>query len=62
MECIICTVKKLLASCSSESVIRFWDFDNSDNYVLDIQCHPAIGMDEVVTTIAYNCYNSMSVA
>lgn len=55
MESIICVANKILASCSNESLIRFWDFENSDNFVLDIEPLPIVKIEEeVVACIAYN--------
>ena len=43
-----------LASCSAEDVVRVWDFEHNENYVLSIQQHTVPSPDEVVTTIGYN--------
>lgn len=62
VECAICVADKLLATCSGESVVRFWDFEGNDNFVLDVQnfCRSqGQGQgEEVVTCIAYNPNNS----
>ncbi len=51
---IISVADGVLASCSVENVIRFWDLDHGDNYMLDLhQCvEPAT--DETVTDISFN--------
>ena len=55
MESIIYVAKWMLASCSAESIIRFWDFENSDNFVLDIEKFSRVKiLEEVVTCVAYN--------
>lgn len=52
---IICVADGVLASCSNESVIRFWDFDRGENYVLDLQQSAgARAEEEAVTCIGYN--------
>jgi len=38
----------VLASCSDESAVRLWDFDNSENYVLGTQGN------EIITCISFN--------
>lgn len=48
---IIWVAEEVLASCSDESVIRLWDFDRGDNYVLQ---HTLSAPDEVLTSISYN--------
>ena len=55
MHSIICVANHLLASCSKENLIRFWDFVNSDNFVLDIEQVSRFKLPgEVVSCIAYN--------
>ena len=40
---IIITVSDgILASCSFESSIKFWDFQNNENYVLSVQDHSTV--------------------
>jgi len=55
---IIWVTDGVLASCSNENVIRFWDFDRGDNYVLDVQQHALI-TNEVITSISFNSDNGM---
>ncbi len=42
----------MLASCSGEAAVRFWDFEGGDNYSLGLGGGAAPG--EVVTCISYN--------
>ncbi len=58
MESIICVAHKILASCSNENFIRFWDFKNSENFVLDVHNFSRFEVEEIVTCIAYNPRNS----
>lgn len=60
VESIVCVANKIVATCSNENLIRFWDFDNSDNFVLDMQRFSRLqDIEEVVTAIAYNSTTSM---
>lgn len=50
---IVTVAEDILASCSFESTIKFWDFKNNENYLLNIQDHNPIALDEVVSCINY---------
>ena len=43
-----------MASCANEGMIRFWDFENNDNFSLALQKYSEAPVAEVVTSIAYN--------
>jgi WD40 repeat protein len=43
----------ILASCSFESTIKFWDFKNNENYLLNIQEQNPVALEEVVSCINY---------
>ncbi len=42
----------VLASCSGETVVRFWDFEGGDNYSLEMGGPD--NPDEVITCISYS--------
>lgn len=43
----------ILASCSFESTVKFWDFQNNENYVLNIQDQNPLAVEEIVSCINY---------
>ncbi len=47
----------MLASCSGEAVVRFWDFEGGDNYSLGLGSGAT--PEEVVTCISYNSERGM---
>ena len=50
--CLIWVGGGVLASCSGEAVVRFWDFEGGDNYSLGLGSGAT--PEEVVTCISYN--------
>ncbi len=54
IESMIAVASNILASISSESMIRFWDFENNDTYNLSLQKYSEGPVSETVTAIAYN--------
>jgi len=54
IEIMIAVARNILASCANEGIIRFWDFENNDNFSLSLQKYSEVPVSEVITSIAYN--------
>ncbi|ELT94193.1 hypothetical protein CAPTEDRAFT_114177 [Capitella teleta] len=50
---VIWAGKGLLATCTGESVIRMWDLDKEENFILNLEGHSSFDRMEILTCVAF---------